>query len=186
MELMSMFLIHPFISCYYTLIYPRERHLWSFVGTCWRESCYRSLSCWLPPDQMLVQWWISSRVLSISVRLWAFLKWGVQENFQKFFQDEQLFRKTYKSVKTNKRRLIACSVPLLCCMVCFCLKKQFTDDDRVMRELKTTTTLCPLYWSIMARVSLSSPCWVVWVCWQREDYKISKTFVMKSLLLRLA
>ncbi|XP_073705394.1 NACHT, LRR and PYD domains-containing protein 1 homolog [Garra rufa] len=64
---------------------------------------------------------------------------GVQEYFQKFFQDEQVFRKTF--VKTNESLLAACSVPLLCWMVCFCLKKHFTDDDHVMRELKTTTSI---------------------------------------------
>ncbi|KAL0201453.1 hypothetical protein M9458_004640, partial [Cirrhinus mrigala] len=71
----------------------------------------------------------------------GFSERGVQEYFQNFFQDEQLFRKTYESVKTNKSLLTACSVPLLCWMVCFCLKKHFTDDDHVMRELKTTTSI---------------------------------------------
>ncbi|XP_058620053.1 NACHT, LRR and PYD domains-containing protein 1 homolog isoform X2 [Onychostoma macrolepis] len=71
----------------------------------------------------------------------GFSERGVQEYFQKFFQDEKLFRKTYESVKINESLLTACSVPLLCWMVCFCLKKHFTDDDRVMRELKTTTSI---------------------------------------------
>ncbi|KAF4117705.1 hypothetical protein G5714_002258 [Onychostoma macrolepis] len=71
----------------------------------------------------------------------GFSERGVQEYFQKFFQDEQLFRKTYESVKINESLLTACSVPLLCWMVCFCLKKHFTDDDHVMRELKTTTSI---------------------------------------------
>ncbi len=71
----------------------------------------------------------------------GFSERGVQEYFQKFFQDEKLFRKTYESVKTNETLLTACSVPLLCWMVCFCLKKHFTDDDHVMRELRTTTSI---------------------------------------------
>ncbi|XP_073705456.1 NACHT, LRR and PYD domains-containing protein 1 homolog [Garra rufa] len=71
----------------------------------------------------------------------GFSETGVQEYFQKFFQDEQLFRKKYERVKTNESLLNACSVPLLCWMVCFCLKKYFTDDDHVMRELKTTTSI---------------------------------------------
>ncbi len=71
----------------------------------------------------------------------GFSERGVQEYFQKFFQDEQLFRKTYESLKANESLLTACSVPLLCWMVCFCLKKHFTDDDHVMRELKTTTSI---------------------------------------------
>uniref|UniRef100_A0A9J8CA18 Uncharacterized protein n=1 Tax=Cyprinus carpio carpio TaxID=630221 RepID=A0A9J8CA18_CYPCA len=71
----------------------------------------------------------------------GFSERGVQEYFQKFFQDEQLFRKTYESVKANESLLTACSVPLLCWMVCFCLKKHFTDGDHVMRKLKTTTSI---------------------------------------------
>ncbi|KAL1280887.1 hypothetical protein QQF64_015487 [Cirrhinus molitorella] len=71
----------------------------------------------------------------------GFSERGVQEYFQKFFQDEQLFRKTYKSLKANESLLTACSVPLLCWMVCFCLKKHFTGSDHVMRELKTTTSI---------------------------------------------
>ncbi|RXN20112.1 LRR and PYD domains-containing 3-like protein [Labeo rohita] len=71
----------------------------------------------------------------------GFSERGVQEYFQKFFQDEKLFRKKYERVKTNEILLTTCSVPLLCWMVCFCLKKHFTDDDHVMRELKTTTSI---------------------------------------------
>ncbi|XP_026061542.1 NACHT, LRR and PYD domains-containing protein 3-like [Carassius auratus] len=71
----------------------------------------------------------------------GFSERGVQEYFQKFFQDEQLFRKTYERVKINENLLTACSVPLLCWMVCFCLKKHLTDDDCVMRELKTNTSI---------------------------------------------
>ncbi|KAI2667866.1 hypothetical protein H4Q32_004463 [Labeo rohita] len=71
----------------------------------------------------------------------GFSERGVQEYFQNFFQDEELCRKTYESLKTNESLLTACSVPLLCWMVCFCLKKHFTDDDRVMRELKTNTSI---------------------------------------------
>ncbi|RXN27211.1 LRR and PYD domains-containing 3-like protein [Labeo rohita] len=71
----------------------------------------------------------------------GFSERGVQEYFKKFFKDEQLFRKTFERVKTNESLLTACSVPLLCWMVCFCLKKHFTDDDHVMRELKTTTSI---------------------------------------------
>uniref|UniRef100_A0A8C2H4I6 NACHT domain-containing protein n=1 Tax=Cyprinus carpio TaxID=7962 RepID=A0A8C2H4I6_CYPCA len=71
----------------------------------------------------------------------GFSERGVQKYFQKYFQDEQLFRKMYERVKINESLLTACSVPLLCWMVCFCLKKHFTDDDHVMRELKTTTSI---------------------------------------------
>ncbi|KAK2900556.1 hypothetical protein Q8A67_008671 [Cirrhinus molitorella] len=71
----------------------------------------------------------------------GFSERGVQEYFQKFFQDKQVFRKTYESVKSNESLLTACSVPLLCWMVCFCLKKHFTGSDHVMRELKTTTSI---------------------------------------------
>uniref|UniRef100_A0A671LVM7 NACHT domain-containing protein n=1 Tax=Sinocyclocheilus anshuiensis TaxID=1608454 RepID=A0A671LVM7_9TELE len=71
----------------------------------------------------------------------GFSERGVQEFFQKFFQDDQLFRKTYERVKINESLLTSCSMPLLCWMVCFCLKKHFIDDDHVMRELNTTTSI---------------------------------------------
>uniref|UniRef100_A0A672QZS4 NACHT domain-containing protein n=1 Tax=Sinocyclocheilus grahami TaxID=75366 RepID=A0A672QZS4_SINGR len=79
----------------------------------------------------------------------GFSERGVQEYFQKFFQDEQLFSKTHESLKANEILLTACSVPLLCWMVCFCLKKHLTDDDRVMRELKTTTSIYVLFVSTL-------------------------------------
>uniref|UniRef100_A0A673N3C0 NACHT domain-containing protein n=1 Tax=Sinocyclocheilus rhinocerous TaxID=307959 RepID=A0A673N3C0_9TELE len=79
----------------------------------------------------------------------GFSERGVQEYFQKFFQDEQLFSKTYESLKANESLLTACSVPLLCWMVCFCLKKHLTDDDRVMRELKSTTSIYVLFVSTL-------------------------------------
>uniref|UniRef100_A0A673MUQ1 NACHT domain-containing protein n=1 Tax=Sinocyclocheilus rhinocerous TaxID=307959 RepID=A0A673MUQ1_9TELE len=75
----------------------------------------------------------------------GFSERGVQEYFQKFFQDD----KTYESLKANESLLTACSVPLLCWMVCFCLKKHLTDDDRVMRELKTTTSIYVLFVSTL-------------------------------------
>uniref|UniRef100_A0A8C2CWF0 NACHT domain-containing protein n=1 Tax=Cyprinus carpio TaxID=7962 RepID=A0A8C2CWF0_CYPCA len=62
----------------------------------------------------------------------GFSERGVQKYFQKYFQDEQLFRKMYERVKINESLLTACSVPLLCWMV---------YDDHVMRELKTTTSI---------------------------------------------
>ncbi|XP_067219942.1 uncharacterized protein [Chanodichthys erythropterus] len=71
----------------------------------------------------------------------GFSERGVQEYFHKFFQDELLFKKTFESVKTNKGLMTTCSVPLLCWMICFCLKKHFTDDNHVMEELKTTTSI---------------------------------------------
>ncbi|XP_051554294.1 NACHT, LRR and PYD domains-containing protein 1 homolog [Myxocyprinus asiaticus] len=64
---------------------------------------------------------------------------GVEEYFQKFFQDEQVFRKAYESVKPNESLMISCSVPLLCWIVCFCLKHLKDEDD--VRELKTTTSI---------------------------------------------
>ncbi|XP_067219617.1 NACHT, LRR and PYD domains-containing protein 1 homolog isoform X2 [Chanodichthys erythropterus] len=71
----------------------------------------------------------------------GFSERGVHEYFHKFFHDELLLRKTYESVKINDTLLTTCSVPLLCWMICFCLKKHFTDDDHVMAELKTTTSI---------------------------------------------
>ncbi|XP_048018487.1 NACHT, LRR and PYD domains-containing protein 1 homolog isoform X1 [Megalobrama amblycephala] len=71
----------------------------------------------------------------------GFSERGVQEYFHKFFQDEQLFKKTYESVKTNEGLMTTCSVPLLCWMVCFCLKKYSTDSQVMVKKLKTTTSI---------------------------------------------
>ncbi|XP_051769411.1 NACHT, LRR and PYD domains-containing protein 1 homolog [Ctenopharyngodon idella] len=71
----------------------------------------------------------------------GFSERGVQEYFHKFFQDEQLFKNTYESVKTNESLLTSCSVPLLCWMVCFCLKKYSTDSQVMVKKLKTTTSI---------------------------------------------
>ncbi|XP_067308754.1 NACHT, LRR and PYD domains-containing protein 1 homolog [Pseudorasbora parva] len=71
----------------------------------------------------------------------GFSEKGVQEYFHKFFQDEELFKKTHESVKANQSLLTACSVPLLCWMVCFCLKKHSTDSQVMMKKLKTTTSI---------------------------------------------
>lgn len=71
----------------------------------------------------------------------GFSERGVQEYFHKFFQDEQLFRKTYESVKSNESLLTTCTVPLLCWMVCFCLKKYSTDSQAMVKKLKTTTSI---------------------------------------------
>ncbi|XP_056336798.1 NACHT, LRR and PYD domains-containing protein 1 homolog isoform X2 [Danio aesculapii] len=68
----------------------------------------------------------------------GFSERGVKEYFQKFFQDEQLFKKAYERVKTNETPLTFCSMPLLCWMVYFCLRK---NADWVMTELKTTTSI---------------------------------------------
>ncbi|KAK9980098.1 hypothetical protein ABG768_013495 [Culter alburnus] len=71
----------------------------------------------------------------------GFSERGVQEYFHKFFQDEQLFKKTYESVKTNEGLMTTCSVPLLCWMVCFCLKNYSTDSQVMVKKLKTTTSI---------------------------------------------
>lgn len=71
----------------------------------------------------------------------GFSERGVQEYFHKFFQDEQLFKKTYESVKANETLLTTCSVPLLCWMVCFCLEKYSTNSEVMLKKLKTTTSI---------------------------------------------
>ncbi|KAK9980092.1 hypothetical protein ABG768_013489 [Culter alburnus] len=60
----------------------------------------------------------------------GFSERGVQEYFHKFFQDEQLFKKTYESVKTNEGLMTTCSVPLLCWM-----------SQVMVKKLKTTTSI---------------------------------------------
>ncbi|XP_051552858.1 NACHT, LRR and PYD domains-containing protein 1 homolog isoform X2 [Myxocyprinus asiaticus] len=74
-----------------------------------------------------------------STEIMGFSERGVEEYFQKFFQDEQVFRKAYESVTVNKPLLAACSVPLVCWIVCLCLKKHLKNN--VMKNLLTTTSI---------------------------------------------
>ncbi|XP_073712140.1 NACHT, LRR and PYD domains-containing protein 1 homolog [Misgurnus anguillicaudatus] len=65
----------------------------------------------------------------------------IEEYFQKFYQDEKFFRKAYESVGSNETLSTACSIPLICWIVCTVIRERFNDDADLTRGLETTTSI---------------------------------------------
>ncbi|XP_048059082.1 NACHT, LRR and PYD domains-containing protein 1 homolog [Megalobrama amblycephala] len=71
----------------------------------------------------------------------GFSEMGVEEYFQKFFQNEELFRKAYEYVKANETLITACSIPLICWIICTTIKERFEGGANVTSGLETTTSI---------------------------------------------
>ncbi|KAL1280826.1 hypothetical protein QQF64_015426 [Cirrhinus molitorella] len=71
----------------------------------------------------------------------GFTEKGVEEYFQKFFQDEELFRKAYTFVKPNETLFTACFIPVICWIICTTIKERFKVGDDVTGGLETTTSI---------------------------------------------
>ncbi|XP_067308675.1 NACHT, LRR and PYD domains-containing protein 1 homolog isoform X2 [Pseudorasbora parva] len=71
----------------------------------------------------------------------GFSEKGVEEYFQKFFQNEEHFRKAYTLVKAIETSLTACSIPVVCWIICTTIKEQFKIGADVTRGLETTTSI---------------------------------------------
>ncbi|XP_056600643.1 NACHT, LRR and PYD domains-containing protein 1 homolog isoform X2 [Triplophysa dalaica] len=65
----------------------------------------------------------------------------VEEYFQKFFQDEELFRNAYESVKANETLFTACSSPVICWIISTVIKQRLCDCADVTSGLETTTSI---------------------------------------------
>ncbi|XP_043074850.1 NACHT, LRR and PYD domains-containing protein 1 homolog [Puntigrus tetrazona] len=65
----------------------------------------------------------------------------VEEYFQRFFQNEELFRKAFECVKANETLITACSIPVICWIVCTVMRERFSDDADVTSGLETTTSI---------------------------------------------
>ncbi|XP_026100400.1 NACHT, LRR and PYD domains-containing protein 3-like isoform X1 [Carassius auratus] len=65
----------------------------------------------------------------------------VEEYFQRFFQDEELFRKAFECVKANETLITACSIPVICWITCTVMRERFTDGADVTSGLETTTSI---------------------------------------------
>ncbi|XP_067218072.1 NACHT, LRR and PYD domains-containing protein 1 homolog isoform X2 [Chanodichthys erythropterus] len=65
----------------------------------------------------------------------------VEEYFQKFFQNEELFRKAYTFVKTNETLFTACSIPVVCWIICTTIQERFRYGADITRGLETTTSI---------------------------------------------
>ncbi|KAK9963924.1 hypothetical protein ABG768_005143 [Culter alburnus] len=71
----------------------------------------------------------------------GFSKKGVEEYFQKFFQNEEVFRKAYTFVETNETLITACSIPVICWIICTTIKEQFKIGADVTSGLGTITSI---------------------------------------------
>ncbi|XP_016385360.1 NACHT, LRR and PYD domains-containing protein 3-like [Sinocyclocheilus rhinocerous] len=71
----------------------------------------------------------------------GFSEMGVEEYFQKFFQNEELFRKAYEYVKANETLITACSIPVICWIICTTIKERFEVGADVTSGLETTTSI---------------------------------------------
>ncbi|XP_048021103.1 NACHT, LRR and PYD domains-containing protein 1 homolog isoform X2 [Megalobrama amblycephala] len=71
----------------------------------------------------------------------GFSEKGVEEYFQKFFQNEELFRKAYTLVKTNETLITACSIPVVCWIICTTIRERLKTGADVTSGLETTTSI---------------------------------------------
>ncbi|XP_048019335.1 NACHT, LRR and PYD domains-containing protein 1 homolog isoform X2 [Megalobrama amblycephala] len=71
----------------------------------------------------------------------GFSEKGVEEYFQKFFQNEALFRKAYTLVKPNETLITACSIPVVCWIICTTIQERFKIGADITRGLETTTSI---------------------------------------------
>ncbi|XP_051717484.1 NACHT, LRR and PYD domains-containing protein 1 homolog isoform X4 [Ctenopharyngodon idella] len=71
----------------------------------------------------------------------GFCEKGVEEYFQKFFQDEELFRKAFKYVKANESLFTICSIPVICWIICTVMQERFIDGADATSRLETTTSI---------------------------------------------
>ncbi len=66
---------------------------------------------------------------------------GVKKYFQKFFQNEELSRSAYVCVRANKTLITACSIPVICWIICTVMQKRFSDGADVTSGLETTSSV---------------------------------------------
>nr|XP_055059297.1 NACHT, LRR and PYD domains-containing protein 1 homolog [Misgurnus anguillicaudatus] len=71
----------------------------------------------------------------------GFSERGVEEYFQKFFQNEELFRNAYMFVKDNETLFTACSIPVICWIICTVIKEKLSDGADITSGLETTTSI---------------------------------------------
>ncbi|XP_067288340.1 NACHT, LRR and PYD domains-containing protein 1 homolog [Pseudorasbora parva] len=66
---------------------------------------------------------------------------GVEKYFQGFFRNEEFFRKAYEYVKANETLLTACSIPVICWIICTVMRERFSDGSDLTSGLETTTSI---------------------------------------------
>ncbi|KAK2900599.1 hypothetical protein Q8A67_008714 [Cirrhinus molitorella] len=76
-----------------------------------------------------------------SSRIVGFSEKGVEEYFQKFFQNEEIFRKAFVCVRANENLITACSIPINCWIICLVMQQRVRDGEDVTIGLETTTSI---------------------------------------------
>ncbi|XP_028832000.1 NACHT, LRR and PYD domains-containing protein 6-like isoform X2 [Denticeps clupeoides] len=71
----------------------------------------------------------------------GFTEEGVKEYIHRFFKDEQVSEKVYECVRSNETICTACSVPVICWIICTVFSEQIKDDEDVTKILETTTSI---------------------------------------------
>ncbi|KAL1280962.1 hypothetical protein QQF64_015562 [Cirrhinus molitorella] len=71
----------------------------------------------------------------------GFSEKGVEEYFKKSFQNGILFRKGYKYVRANETLLTACSIPVICWIICMVIRERLNDGTDVTSGLEATTSI---------------------------------------------
>ncbi|KAL0154801.1 hypothetical protein M9458_049064, partial [Cirrhinus mrigala] len=74
-------------------------------------------------------------------RIVGFSEKGVKEYFQNFMQNEELFRKAYKFVRNKETLFTACSIPVMCWIICMVLRERFSEGAHINSGLETTTSI---------------------------------------------
>ncbi|XP_067218872.1 NACHT, LRR and PYD domains-containing protein 1 homolog [Chanodichthys erythropterus] len=65
----------------------------------------------------------------------------VEEYFMRFYQDEELFRSAFECVKANETLITACSIPVICWIICRVMRERFSDGADATSGLETTTSI---------------------------------------------
>ncbi|ROL43668.1 NACHT, LRR and PYD domains-containing protein 3, partial [Anabarilius grahami] len=75
------------------------------------------------------------------IEIIGFSEKAVEEYFKRFFQDDRLFSKAYEYVRANETLLTACSIPVICWIICTVIQERFSDDADVLSGLETTSSI---------------------------------------------
>ncbi|XP_077089774.1 NACHT, LRR and PYD domains-containing protein 1 homolog isoform X1 [Siphateles boraxobius] len=72
----------------------------------------------------------------------GFSEKGVEEYFRKYyFQNEELHKKAYTYVKANESLITACSIPVVCWIICTTIQERFKYGAHKTSGLETTTSI---------------------------------------------
>ncbi|XP_062378837.1 NACHT, LRR and PYD domains-containing protein 1 homolog isoform X2 [Sardina pilchardus] len=71
----------------------------------------------------------------------GFSEAAVMEYFKRFFTDTKLSDEAYKYVKADIMLSTACSIPVICWIVCTTFREYFEDSKGNMKGLETTTSI---------------------------------------------